>query len=210
MHDPTQQEVRASILKGIIKAERDYRKGTTWMLHQAPEYFMTVNIYQSLLKLTKTSSLTLEDKPKRIIQIIKNRHLPGRKPSNARLGGRCDLVLFYLNTDEDKPRALIEVKRNAEDCIEDLNRVARLKSEGLEFCVLASCLFEEIKNDEAENAKDKLRTRRRDIHQEILEVLAKHNLSLILSRSKIKDVSYEMSEGDVQKWVWSPVCFVIS
>jgi len=80
----------------------------------------------------------------------------------------------------------------------------------LEFCVLASCLFERIKNNEAKNARDKLRRRRTDIRRKILRALAKHDRSLILSRSKTRDVSYEINKSDVQKWVWSPICFVIS
>jgi len=208
---PSRQEIVHSINEGIRKAECDYRKGTTWMLHQGPEYFMTVNIYQSLLRLTNTSSLTLEDEPSRLTEWHRNRRrrLPGPKPFKARLDGRCDLALFCLNA-YDKPRAVIEIKRNAQKCTDDLERVKRLlEEEHLGFCVLASCLFERVENNKVVEAQDKIRKRLRDLRRKINNALVRGNMSLTLSRSRIEKVLFEMSDGD-EEWVWRPICCVIS
>ena len=209
MHDPSRDEVIDSIQQGIMQSQTDYRKAAWLPICQGPEYLMTVYIFKSLLKLTRGDSLTLEVKPKVILDYLKAKKPPGRKPKSARLDGRGDICLWLVGT--DKPRAIIEVKKYASQCHKDLDRVTHLLNRGLEFGILASCIQERVKNSTNANMKKRIRDSRQSIYEAIREQLnSKSSLAVELVRYKIEPLTFGGDTPDVNEdWLWCPVIFTI-
>ena len=120
----------------------------------APEYLMTVNIFQSILRPKNecgcTYGLSLEEP---ICNLVEELGIRGRPANYARLDGNCDLSLKDI---EDKPRAVIEVKKNPWDFREDVQRLAYLVKHGLKFGVFASCWSVEVGNNNHKEVEDKL------------------------------------------------------
>ena len=138
MIKPSPDEVIVSINQGIRNAEKYYKKASGIPFWDGPEYLITVCIFQSILRLAKRDCLTLEIKPTEIENYIPNRKgRPFNKPKseNARTEGRCDIILWIA--DNNIARAIIEVKRYAGQCHEDIDRVIYLIGKGFEFGALA-------------------------------------------------------------------------
>ena len=210
MQNPPQQEVVIDLVeKGIRKAQRDYKKASESLLCWGPEYLITTNIFQSLLGLPGIANcLCLEERARELEEYCRNRR-SGRKPRVV--GGRshCDLVLWHSTKDE--PRAVIEVKRWAKDCSSDLKRLARLVSQGLEFAVAASCLFEEIRDNSVRDAENKLRELLNDVLRRMEQEISESGVGIRLAPKsrRVHRVSIQDEMGNRQKWVWCPVCVVI-
>ena len=210
MRNPSQQEVLDSIEKGVRKAQTDYKKASESLLCWGPEYLITTNIFQSLLGLPGIDNcLCLEEKAREVEEYCRNRR-PGRKPTVVDGRSRCDLVLWHVNKDE--PRAVIEVKRWAKDCSNDLKRLTRLVGQELEFSVAASCLFGKVQNSE-KDAEDKLRedvnNLLRRMEQEIRESDLGVRLAPKLPRINGVRIHVYGETSSEEDWVWCPVCFVI-
>lgn len=213
MRDPNRQEVLDSIIQGISKAQEDYKKA--FMSHicssYAPEYLMTVYIFRAILELKDkcdyTYGLSLEEP---VHDLARSLGIRGRYPKNARVYGYCDLSLRDVNN--DKPRAMIEVKKCAWDYAEDLGRLEYFVEQGLEFGVFASCWFEEVKGNNCEEAEDRLQKEIRCIHEHIRKDIGRPGCNLVIERA-ISTVESLLLEGDTpdqnEKWKWCPVCFVI-
>lgn len=155
MVQPTAEEVLIEIYKGIKNAKSNYMKSAGIPFWQGPEYLMTMSIYHSLFNLTKGDSLTLEIKQTVIKDYLKGK-CKGRPLGKARLNGRADICLWF--TDTARPRALIEVKRNATKCYSDLHRVVSLTKfdGGLQFGVLVGCLWKKIEIDNKNDVMEKI------------------------------------------------------
>jgi hypothetical protein len=157
MREPTRSEVINAINQGIRKAQEDYKKA--YMSHisssYAPEYLVTVHIFQSILELKEkcncTYGLSLEEP---VYDIARSLGARPRYPQKARVSGYCDLLLRDIN---EKPRAVIEAKKYAWDYWYDLSRLSYLVEKGLEFGVLASCWFEKIEDNNKEDVKARLK-----------------------------------------------------
>lgn len=209
---PERQEVLESIVKGIERAQKNYKQACETLPCEAPEYLTTVNIFQSLLRIKALeNSIVLEMKASEVAES----KIRGCKLQNSRVGKlcHCDIVLW---SGIDKRRAVIEVKKYAQDCYEDLGRVLQLlrTTPSMYYAVLAGCVQEEIKNDNALETKrgivKELETLLEDIREQAgnkgysgIE-LVPENVTM-----KIKSLETEGDNGEVKYWVWRPVCFVI-
>lgn len=212
MLKPSPEEVLISINQGIRNAEKSYETASGVPLWDGPEYLMTAYIFQSILKLAKRNCLTLELKPKIVEKYTpKRKGRPFNKPKSesARTEGRCDIILWIVDT--NITRAIIEVKRYAEQCPEDIDRVIYLLTKGLEFGVLASLLYSEVKNGNTDLAKKKILKKLDRLSDEIKkEVNSKGKFDTELVRGNIKPRELDGDKlGEKKTWLWCPVCFKI-
>jgi hypothetical protein len=93
-------------LKAIKKAHNEYENMCGSWLWEAPEYFTTTVMAQSLVKLMDGESLTLENSVKDIIKDAGGINR-GKIPTKMRSNGRADITIWRANT---TPRAVIEIK----------------------------------------------------------------------------------------------------
>ena len=211
MREPTQSEVINAVNQGIRKAQEDYKKA--YMSHisssYAPEYLMTVYIFQSILKLKRKCNcpygLSLEEP---VFEVARALGVRGRYPRDARASGYCDLLLRDIH---DKPRVVVEVKKNAWDYGYDLARLAYLVNRGLEFGVFASCWFEEVKDNNHGEAEDRVKEEIRCIDEHISDDI-RRQYSRTFIKTKFGDTERLVLEGEVarhEEFVWCPVCFVV-
>ena len=128
MRDPTPPEVISSILQGIRNAQRDYKKAYESHINSefAPEYLMTVYIFQSILKLKEKRGgcpygVSLEEP---VYDLARALGIQGRYSNHGRVYGDCDLSLRACN--DDKPLAVIEVKKDPRNYWEDIARLSYL------------------------------------------------------------------------------------
>jgi hypothetical protein len=213
MQKPRQQKILNLIVKGIRNAQDIYTEGSKSLICWGHEYLITTNIFQSLLSLrTLADSLSLEEKVSDIEKYKRDRR--GRKPACVCGRSRCDLVIWH--TTKDAPRAIIEVKRWAEDCFTDIDdRLTYLtdKVKDLKFSVAASCLFEKV--DNGGNADDRLRKKVKQVYQKVQDShsLRKRNLGVRMEppSPQIETITIRVDDKAESKedWVWCPICFVI-
>jgi len=218
MRDPTKQQVFDAIDKGIRKAQKDYKDAAWTALCQGPEYLVTVGIFYSLLDLTEKDSLTLENRPTELLKHLKEKPRRGRPRSVPRGSGRVDICLWHKG--EDRPRAIIEVKRCADDWKKhtkdtDIDRIAKLlldnSARKFEFGILASCIHRVVRNNNRNELKWKINDNLESLRQAIEEKLD-GQLSVKLDPSgfeplPLKD-EYPQDE-DSDNWIWRPVVFRI-
>ena len=210
VRDPTKSEIVNATNQGIKKAQEDYRKGYMSDISSsyAPEYLMSVYIFQSILELKEkcnwTYGLSLEEPVYRLVRSLGARP---RYPEKVRVYGHCDLSLRDV---EDKPRTVIEVKKYAWDYPEDLPRLSYLVEKGLRFGVFASCCFAEIKEANQREARAELKEEIRCIHEHIKEDVRRDYKRLSVEK-KLGDIEELVLEGETQKekMMWCPVCFVV-
>jgi hypothetical protein len=206
------KQVIHSVVKGIKSAQKDYKRASESLLLWGPEYLITVNIFQSLLKIPALeNSIVLEMKPSEVSE-VKTR---GPKFKNSRVGNRChcDIVLW---SGKDSRRVIIEVKRYAQDCKADIGRVTQLLKEAPSayYAVLAACVQREVKNGNVTVAKAEITKKLKILSEDIREQAAKNGFSKIaftpenINRS-IKCLKTKDDNGEITDWVWRPVCFVI-
>ena len=222
MRNPTSQEVVDSIIQGIKNAQRDYKKAAWTPICEGPEYLITINIFCSLWRLTKRANLTLEAGRGMILNYLNMKdqnkaHSSKRPPSEDNMRRRrSDILLWDVN--KDIPRAIIEVKRRAEDWIKDpsdIKRVAGLLNEKkyrkLEFGILASCIHRVVSNDNRNELEGDIHDKLRDILQVIKEKLDDYGqLGVKLEPSNIKPLNLKCEDAeDSSNWVWQPVVFKI-
>lgn len=219
MHEPCRQEIVNSVIQAIKQAQKDYKKGAWTPLCQCPEYLTTSKIFDSLLRLTKKDSLTLESKPSELLEYldeIPRRGRPRSVPSNARLSGRIDVCLW--NVGENRPRAIIEVKRSAETWKQDTKYIDRVswlltakKYRKFQFGILASCIHKETGSDDKLESENKIRNTIKEIQQIINQKLDDQLCS------KLEQSDFELlplksdynNAEDCRDWIWRPVVFTI-
>lgn len=219
MRDPEQSEVFEAINQGILKAQEDYAKAYESHINNSeycPEYLMTVYIFQSLLMLLKNCDrpygLSLEEPVYRLVsdcRKMSGRHSRGVYRYGLRKDGKCDLSLKDKN---DKPLAAIEVKENPWTYYSDIDRLAGLVTIGLPFGVFASCWFEEVSNNDLEEAENRLTEEMQSIYEHISQDINRmgDNLSVDKAQGNVKCLVLEGEESkQKQKWKWCPVCFMI-
>lgn len=216
MRDPTRLEVINSIIQGIRKTQEDYKKAymSDICSSYAPEYLMTVYIFQSILELKEkcncTYGLSLEES---VYELATSLGVRPPYPKDARVYGYCDLSLRDIN---NKPRAAIEVKKYAWGYPEDLGRLAYLVEKGLEFGVFASCWFEEVEDNNHKEAEDRLKEEIQCIHEHIHEHIKKdvrRRYSRLLIERELGNIERLVLEGEAlgqkEESMWCPVCFVV-
>jgi len=218
MRDPTEQQVLDAIDKGIRKAQEDYKDAAWTALCQGPEYLLTVGIFYSLLGLTKKDSLTLENRPTELLKCLKEKPRRGKPRSVPRGSGRVDICLWHKG--ENRPRAIIEVKRRAEDWIKhtedtDIDRTAKLLLDNsvhkFEFGILASCIHGVVRNNNRNELKRKINDKLESLRQAIEEKLD-GQLSVKLEPSGFEPLSLKdeyPEDEDSDNWIWRPVVFGI-
>lgn len=211
MRDPTRPEVINSVNQGVRNAQEDYKKA--YMSHicssYAPEYLMTVYIFQSILELKEkcgcTYGLSLEEP---VYELAKSLGARPRYPKDARIYGYCDLLLRDIN---DKPRAALEVKKYAWDYPADLGRLAYLVEKGLEFGVFVSCWFEEVIDNNHKEVEERLKEEMQCIRDHIKEdIRGRHNELLV--QAELGNIERLVLEGETsgqEEYRWCPVCFMI-
>lgn len=208
MSDPTWADISKKIDEGILNAQADYKRATWTPLLYGPEYLIIVSIFKSLLEL---ASLSLEENPKALLEMYQEKPpRRGRPRIVPRDNGRVDICLWCK--EKDRPRAIIEVKRCAEDWnnnTSDIIRLAKLllKYRWLDFGVLASCLHKEIKNDNEIEAKRDIKRALSDLRKTI-----KANLDGRLSFTLVSCSPLELflkkeypEDNEVKDWYWQPV-----
>ena len=206
MSEPTQQEVINAINQGIINAQTDYNKANNSDIisEYCPEYYLTVYIFQSLLKLKKEYEqefwLSVEESAFTMKNGLK---IPGRPFHLISSGRKCDVALKDSN---DCPLVVIEVKKNPFEYQENIERLSYLASRGLKYGVFASCLFLEVENTNFEGAKDKLEGITEDISSHIKNLTKEWKYDLLVEKhaGEIQDF---LEESKIYKWC--PVCYVI-
>lgn len=215
MREPTRSEVINAVNQGIRKAQEGYKKA--YMSHisssYAPEYLMTVYIFQSILELKEkcncTYGLRLEEP---VYELARSLGARPRYSQEARVYGHCDLSLRDIKDIKEKPRAVIEVKKYAWDYPQDLPRLSYLVEKGLEFGVFASCWFEKIEDNNQKDAEDRLKEEIQCIHEHIKEYVRRRYDRLTAER-QLGNIERLVLEGETlsqkEEWMWRPVCFVI-
>ena len=212
MREPTRSEVINAVNQGIRKAQEDYKKAymSDISSRYAPEYLVTVYVFQSILELKEqcdcTYGLSLEEP---VYELARSLGARPRYLQEARVYGRCDLLLRNI---EEKPRAVIEVKKYAWDYFWDLPRLSYLVKKGLEFGVFASCWFEEIEDNNQKDAEDRLKEEIQCIYEHIKEDVRRRYDRLIVER-ELGNIERLLLEGETlsqkEEWMWCPMCFVI-
>ena len=214
MRQPIREEVIDAIIKGINKSQADYEVAYYSDISSpyAPEYLMTVYIFQSILELKVKYdwpyTLSLEEP---VRSLVKSLGAHGRPQNRLRVRGKCDLS---LRDDNDRARAVavIEVKKDAWKYEKDLGRITCLVEQGLEFGIFASCRFEEVKDGNAKEAKDRLKSEIQCIYEHMQRAIKELGYNLYVERvlGTITDWPSEGKPPDPGgKWKWCPVCFVI-
>ncbi len=214
MLNPSPQKVLELIDIGIRQAV-EYQTASGLPFWEGPEYLMTMSIFHSILIHAKRNCLTLELQPSVIEEYMKLKGRRRNKPPSARTSGRGDICLWYVDT--NRPRAIIELKRNANNCHKDLDRVISLVSpkKGLEFGVLCSCIREKVKNgnvdDNADRANKLINERLEIISDKIKDTVdSNENIGFKLIDSPIAPLECDGDEpGEKRNWIWRPVCFKI-
>jgi len=215
MRDPTEHKILGAIDKGIRNAQKDYKDEAWTALCQGPEYLITVSIFYALLDLTKEDSLTLENRIDDLLEYLKGKPRRGRPPSVPRRRGRADICLWHKG--EDRPRAIIEVKRCAEDWRKDtkdtdIDRIAKLlRYNKFEFGILASCIHKVVKDHNRNKLKrqinDELEGLRQYIEKKLDSQLSVKLVPSSFDALSLKD-EYPGGEG-TDNWIWRPVVFKI-
>jgi hypothetical protein len=223
MSDPSRQQVLDAIDKGIRKAQKDYKDVAWTPLCRGPEYLMTVGIFYSLLGLTKKDSLTLENRPTDLLEWLNEEKSPPMKPESVPRGsGRIDICLWHKG--ENKPRAIIEVKRCAMDWKKytkrtdkdtDLDRISNLilndRVHKFEFGVLASCIHRVLTNNDRNQLERKINDDLQSLGQAIEEKV-NSQLGVNLQRSGFKLLPLKRHYRECEEcddWIWRPVVFTI-
>jgi len=198
MSNPMQKEILHAIDQGIRNAQRDYLIAFQSDIAStyAPEYLMTMYIFQSLFDIVGGYGLGIEV-PVHDIEGYSHIKFQGRKPGAARPDGKCDLVLF---DSADKSRVVIEVKKNPWDYHEDMIRLIALLKLGIEFAVFASCLFEKTEEELVEEAQCLYDTIKGDY------VKSGATLSIRLEPSTREPLYFK---DDAEEWFWQPVILKI-
>jgi len=216
--DPTECQVLKVIDKGIRRAQEDYKNAAWTSLCQGPEYLITISIFYSLLDLTKKDSLTLENRPNDLLKHLKGKPQRGRPRSVPRGRGHVDICLWHK--DNGRPRAIIEVKRCAEDWVKDkkdtdIDRIVKLllykSAWKFKFGILASCIHKVLKNNNRNELEGKINDNLESLRQAIEEKLdSRLSVKLVPSSFKLLPLKDEYPEGeDIDNWIWRPVVFKI-
>lgn len=185
---------------GVKNAWKEYYKasGGEW-LWNAPEYYVTVKVFESLAKLG-TLMVTLEDRVKDIID-YSNSYYPGRYSKGLRTNGKSDIIVGWNSGD---PRGVIEVKvvRNGDlkPIKQDISRIAELlklrdKSETstLQFGII---LAYTDYGDEQGKAKDKVKRRLENVKNTCYEECIKNSFHFY-NEPYVKEVKDEESAWGV-------------
>ena len=151
-----------AILKGFVDAQKSYENmsGGFW-LWNAPEYFITSTVAQSIYAIDAGKYLTLEHGSTDAIKDAgaKGR---GRLPKDIREKGRVDVLLWWANS---TPRAIIEIKNQIYSKDQYEKDIKRIKSflgrnsddSSLQFGVFA--FYESAFSGERKTAKEKIEGR---------------------------------------------------
>lgn len=212
MKKPKRERILDLIDQGIRRAQEVYLRGSKSLIRWGPEYLIATNIFQSLVSLRALSdAVSLEEKVTDIEEGRGNRR--GRKPACCSGQSRCDLVVWHTEKDAPTPRAVIEVKRWANDCLGDIKRLTRLVNvvNGLEFSVAASCRFEKVVDGDGGRAEERLQKNVKQVRHDIEDGLTGKNLAVRMAPSLliIEPITSLDESGKNEEWVWCPVCFVI-
>jgi len=212
MRNPKRSEVISAVNGGIRKAQENYARA--YMSHissfYAPEYLMTVYIFQSILKLREECSCTYGlalEQP--VYEVVRSLNVRGRYAEEARVYGDCDLLV--KNT-EDEPMAVIEVKKYAWNYPQDLPRLSYLVGKGLKFGIFASCWYEKVERNDGTDAEHRLHEEVQCIYKHINEYVMWRYDGLIVEREpgRVDTLVLEGKTSSQKKeWRWCPVCFVI-
>lgn len=214
MRQPIREEVIDAIIKGINKSQADYEVAYYSDISSpyAPEYLITVYIFQSILELKVKYdwpyTLSLEEP---VRSLVKSLGAHGRPQNRLRVRGKCDLS---LRDDNDRARAVavIEVKKDARKYEKDLGRITCLVEQGLGFGVIASCRFAKVEDDNFKETEGVLKKEIEDIYREVRKAIRTEGTNLYVERvlGTITDWPSEGKPPDPGgKWKWCPVCFVI-
>jgi len=206
MRNPTSQEIVDAINQGILKAQEDYKKANNSDIisEYCPEYYITMYIFQSLLKLKNKYKQAFWLSVEESVYKMRNKlRILGRPPDITPPKSKCDLA---LKDQSDCPLVVIEVKKDPFDYQENVGRLSYLVSCGLKYGVFASCLFVEVEDKDCQEAQDKLGRITEDIRNRIdrFNRVWKYDLLVEEETGGIEDF-YE--ESKIYKWC--PVCFVI-
>ena len=98
----------SATLEGIGEAHREYEALShgDWVW-SAAEYYLTVHVARSIGAIKGAPPVTIESNRAGAVSDA-GAEVPGPRPKQARLNGRCDLVVWWQDY---TPRALIEIKR---------------------------------------------------------------------------------------------------
>jgi hypothetical protein len=205
MNEPSPTLVTSSIVEGIKNAQNEISTASKGLLCWAPEYLMTVNIFQSLSRIKALqNNLVLETGLND--GGVKS---PGRKLKNSRTGQlcRCDMVVWS----DDRRRAVIEVKRHAWKCQQDVARILQLFKEfpDINYGVLAACVHKELKNTDELMLRNKIVNDLEIISQNIRQKVKNVEIFPRNVKKQIYPVYAEDGNGEGRTYLWRPVCFVI-
>jgi hypothetical protein len=109
-------------------------------------------------------------------------------------------------------RTAVEVKKDGWNCYEDLVRLTRLLNRGLEFSVIASCRFEDVKGNNVKAAEDRLEIEIQAMKKGISDdnEMSGLDATIELVESNIVPLTIKGKRPeDDEKSVWRPIIFKI-
>jgi len=207
MRDPDLPEVLKAIDMGIRNAQNDYKKSyqSDVCSSFAPEYLMTVYIFQSILELKErcgcTYGLSLEES---VYKMRKTLAINGRPSKQTPPCGKCDLSLIDLT---EQPLVVIEVKKNPYDYEKDIKRLSYLVNNNLKYGVFASLLFEPVNINPNELA-DRLESETENLRKKIENYVRALGYDLNVAKNLGLIEDFKLA-NDPEEYKWCPVCFVI-
>lgn len=212
MSNPSQQELLEAIDKGIRNAQRDYKKAYESDIgsNYAPEYLITVYIFQSILETVGRYGLSLEEPVLNLACLLRkasttSHHSCGRYADDLRVYGKCDLS---LKKKDDKPMTVIEVKQDPWDYYSDIKRLASLVKMGLPFGIFASCHFVKVIDDNSDEADIQLEEEAKCILEEIKSDFKRRYELDITKHLGFKNTLKLDGDSDYSRWC--SFCFVIT
>jgi len=212
MRNPTRPEVVEAIFQGVKNVQYDYKRAYESHISNSeysPEYLMNVYIFKSILEIKEKIGcpygIAIEQPIRKIVEALPK--IRGSYSKQIRKGGKCDLVLWDVNC-EKKPISVIEVKENAWKFSSDVKRLARLIQRNLEYGILTSCKFEKFEGDGLVEAEKNLNEELRCIYKYIKKDVKRIGDNLEV-KIELDTLEVMQLEGDEEKWVWCPVCYVI-
>jgi hypothetical protein len=201
-----------SCLDGIKKAFEDYYQITggkdcgEW-LWNAPEYFITVRIFDEIKRKITSSSLTLEDNVDYLLQNAGKRK--GRDPKKLRKSGRVDIAVWNKSCE---PVGFIEVKHRvygkSESVSSDLERIVESlnKAISLEFGALTFYLDKKLKNADEGRIENWVKN---FLRQRECEINSKDNLKIRSYYTRIKvESNFDYGEGKTNYTRFAYACVI--
>ncbi len=208
-------QIIEAIQEGVIKAQENYNEAASSPLFWAPEYLMDVHIFQSIFRCTGKDYLTLQHNIKDLKKNFSLHSVRGRQLKVLPEGARIDIIVWYPQ--KGIIRAFVEVKREAKDYKNDIDRINKLLKMGGRFGVFVSAIHKSYDSNIPTNRKDaekELKSNLREIESDVKQLVEDYfgnsfTAKLFDRGCKIAEIPLAPEPEENKRWIWRPVCFLI-